>query len=136
VAGVLAAAVWAAAEPVGQWTLRTRYSDVRLLGALATRGSAWRPIGVLAHLANGAVFGSLFALVGGRGWKHGVLAAEIENIVLWPAMAVVDRIHPDRRSGTWPPLFWNPRVFAYEAAMHALFGFVLGLLISEQRSVE
>jgi hypothetical protein len=44
-------------------------------------------------------------------------------------MAVVDRVHPDRRDGTWPPLLLNGRVFAYEAAMHALFGAVLGVLL-------
>jgi hypothetical protein len=49
---------------------------------------------------------------------------------LWPLMAVVDRIHPDRRSGAWSPLLSNGRVFAYEATAHALFGAVLGLLLT------
>jgi hypothetical protein len=44
-------------------------------------------------------------------------------------MAVVDRVHPDRRDGTWPPLLRNGRVFAYEAAVHAVFGAVLGTLL-------
>ena len=58
-----------------------------------------------------------------------VAAAQLENIVLWtPGMVVVDRFHPDRRSGEWPPLLRNRRVFAYEVAVHALFGTVLGLL--------
>jgi hypothetical protein len=47
-------------------------------------------------------------------------------------MAVVDRIHPDRRSGAWPPLLRNGRVFAYEVAAHALFGSVLGLLLPQE----
>jgi len=51
-----------------------------------------------------------------------------ENLALWPGMAVLDRVHPDRRSGAWPPLLTNGRVFAYEAAVHALFGVVLGAL--------
>jgi hypothetical protein len=59
-----------------------------------------------------------------------VAAAQLENIVLWtPGMVVVDRFHPDRRSGEWPPLLCNRRVFAYEVAMHALFGALLGALI-------
>jgi hypothetical protein len=45
-------------------------------------------------------------------------------------MAVVDRHHPDRRSGAWPPLLWNRRVFAQEAALHALFGAILGSLVT------
>jgi hypothetical protein len=63
---------------------------------------------------------------------QGVVAAQIENVALWPAMAVVDRIHPDRRSGAWPPLVRNGRVFAYEATTHALFGAALGLLLPQE----
>ncbi len=47
-------------------------------------------------------------------------------------MALVDRLHPDRKSGAWPALFTNGRVFLYEAAVHALFGAVLGVLLSEE----
>ena len=55
-------------------------------------------------------------------------AAQAESLLLWPGMAVLDRVHPDRRSGRWPPLLTDGRVFAYEAAVHALFGAVLGAL--------
>jgi hypothetical protein len=134
-AGVAAAAAWAAAEPAAARVFRTPagYSDVRLLGALLTRDRArWREAGLAAHLANGAVFGVLFEAAGGRGWKRGVAAAELENLALWPAMAAVDRLHPDRRSGAWPPLLTSGRVFLYEAAVHALFGAVLGSLARER----
>jgi hypothetical protein len=43
-------------------------------------------------------------------------------------MAVVDRLHPDRRDGTWPPLLTNRRIAAQEVAGHAVFGAVLGAL--------
>jgi len=128
VAGAMAAAVWVAAEPLGQRVFRTPYSDVRLLGALLTAGGPWRRVGMAAHLVNGALFGAIFGRMGGAGWRQGLVVAEVENLVLWPAMALIDRIHPDRRSGSWPPLVSNSRVFAYEATMHALFGVVLGLL--------
>ncbi|HEX2044431.1 MAG TPA: hypothetical protein VHF23_02250, partial [Gaiellaceae bacterium] len=101
----------------------------RLLGALLTRGPAWRTVGLAAHLVNGAVFGLAFAAAGGRGPGRGVLAAQAENLGLWPAMALVDRLHPDRRTGAWPPLLRNRRVFAYEAAVHLVFGAVLGALV-------
>ena len=127
-AGVVAAAVWVAAEPLGQRVFRTRYSIVRLLGAFLTSRPPWRRLGIAVHLANGAFFGAIFGRLNGGGWRQGLVAAELENLVLWPAMALVDRIHPDRRSGSWPPLMSNPRIFAYEATMHALFGVVLGLL--------
>lgn len=126
-AGIAAAAVWAAAEPLlGRAVGTPWYSDRRLLGGLLRTG----PLGALAvHLGNGALFGAAFARLGGGGPLTGALAAQAENVALWPAMALVDRVHPDRRSGAWPPLLRNGRVFAYEVAAHALFGGVLGLLL-------
>jgi hypothetical protein len=134
-AGVTAAAAWAAAEPLAARAFRppAGYSDVRMLGGLLTRGSRWRALGFGAHLVNGAIFGAAFVGAGGRGWRQGVAAAEIENVLFWPGMAVVDRLHPDRRSGAWPSLLTSPRVFAYEAAVHALFGVVLGALAEDRQ---
>jgi len=123
-----AAATWVAAEPAARRLFRTSYSDVRLLGAPLSRRH-WRAAGIALHLANGAAAGALFHKLGLRGWKAGVVAAQLENAALWPGMAVVDRLHPDRRSHAWPPLLLNPRVFGQEAAVHALFGAVLGRLV-------
>jgi hypothetical protein len=81
------------------------------------------------HLINGALFGALFARLGGRGARWGLAAAGVEHLLAWPAMAVADRLHPDRRDGTWPRLLTDRRVFAQETALHALFGSVLGLLL-------
>lgn len=134
-----AAAAWAAAEPLAAKTFRppTGYSDVRMLGGLLTQGRRRRAAGLGVHLVNGALFGAIFARAGGRGWRQGLAAAQAENLALWPAMAVVDRFHPDRRSGAWPPLLTNARVFGYEVAVHALFGVVLGSLAGpDQRSAE
>ena len=123
-----AAGVWAAAEPLARRVFRTgTYSDVRVLGAFA--GRHWRLAGTAIHLANGAVAGAAFHRAGLRGAKAGVLAAAFEHVAAWPGMAVVDRVHPDRRSGAWPPLLRDRRVFAQETAMHALFGLVLGWLV-------
>lgn len=127
-AGVLAAAAWAASEPGLRRLARTPFSDVRLLGRVVTPGKAWPAAGVALHLANGALFGIGFRRVGLRGVRAGVVAAQLENLALWPTLAVVDRVHPDRRDGSWPPLLRNRRVAAYEVATHALFGAVLGAL--------
>ena len=89
-------------------------------------------MGTLLHLANGAAAGVAFSRLGLHGWKAGVVAAQIENAVLWPGMMVVDRLHPDRQSGTWPPLLRNGRVFAQEVTVHALFGAVLGALAPQK----
>jgi hypothetical protein len=131
-AGMAGTAVWAAAEPaVGRVLGSPWYSDVRLLGRLVTSRPVWPAIGVGMHLLNGAVFGAAFERLGGRGWKQGVAAAQVENLALWAGMAVVDRIHPDRRRGAWPRLLTNPRVMAHEVVMHAVFGVVLGALLTD-----
>lgn len=131
-AGATAAAVWAAAEPGVARALRIPwYSDVRLLGRLLTTRRVWPAIGVGSHLVNGALFGAVFERLGGRGWKQGLTAAQLENAGLWVGMIIIDRLHPDRRSGAWPRLFTNPRVAAHEVAVHALFGIVLGALLAE-----
>jgi hypothetical protein len=127
-AGIVAAGVWAAAEPALARAFGVPwYSDRRLLGGLVRVGPK-TAIGM--HLANGAVFGATFERLGLRGPARGVLMASSESLGLWPFLAVIDRVHEDRRSGAWPPLFGNSRVFAYEVTVHALFGAVLGGLLS------
>jgi len=129
-AGTVATAVWTIADRGLARALGTgSFSDVRLLGRFATRGRLWPAAGLAIHLANGASFGAAFAAAGQGGAARGMLIAEVENTLLWPAMAIVDRIHPDRRDGTWPRLVSNPRVFAQEAIGHAVLGGVLGALV-------
>jgi hypothetical protein len=128
-AGAAAAAAWAAADPLLARALRSRYSTRALLGTAVTRHpAAAAAVGVAAHLLNGAAFGAAFARLGGAGPRAAVAAAQAENLSLWPAMALADRLHPARRDGRLPPLFRGPRVFAHEAAAHLLFGLVLGAL--------
>jgi hypothetical protein len=127
-AGAAAAGVWSAAEFAVARALGHGFTDTRLLGRMAST-RRWLPAGVLIHAFNGAVFGAAFAAAGARGPLAGLRWAGAEAVATWPGMALVDRIHPDRRSGRWPrPLLTDRRVMAQEAAMHALFGLVLGLL--------
>ena len=130
-AGALAAVVWAALEPALGRIVGTPISDVKLVGRAVTRGRLWPVAGVAIHVGNGAAFGWAFERLGLRGARRGVLAAELENLVLWPGMLLVDRFHADRRSGAWPPLATNGRAFAYEATTHGLFGAALGALVGD-----
>jgi len=130
-AGMTAAAAWAAAGPALGRAFGTPYSDVKLLGGLVAHGRGRSTAGLAMHLANGAAFGWAFERLGGRGIREGVIAASAENALLWPMLAVMDRVHPDRRSGAWPPLATSPRVAGYELVAHALFGAVLGALVTE-----
>ena len=125
-AGALAAGVWFACDPLLKRIVGTPYADSELVGPFITRGRLEPLANLVTHAAAGAGFGSAFAALGGRGVRAGVAAALAENTLLWPALGVVERFHPKRRDGTWPPLARSPRAFGCAAAGHALFGAVLG----------
>jgi hypothetical protein len=128
-AGAIAAGVWAAAEPRLRRATGGYHSQPRLIGGLVTPAGDWHRIGLAVHLANGAAFGVAFARLGGGGLWLGVVAAEAENALLWPLTGVIDRVHPDVRSGAWPPMLRNGHAFAQEVLGHAVFGAVLGGLV-------
>jgi hypothetical protein len=128
VAGAVAAGAWAAVEPALREATGGYHSQVRLVGGVVAPDGPWREVGLAIHLANGAMFGVAFAWFGLGGVGQGILAAEAENTLLWPLVGVLDRIHPDVRSGEWPPLARNPNAFAQEVLGHAVFGAVMGAL--------
>jgi hypothetical protein len=125
-AGAVAAGAWAAAEPALRRATGGCHSQVRLIGGMVAPRGRWREVGLAVHLANGAVFGVACDRLGLAGVAPGVLAAEAENALLWPLTRVVDRLHPDVRSGRWPPLATSTHAFAQEVLGHAVFGAVLG----------
>lgn len=130
-AGAAGAAAWVVAEPAIRRAVGSPHRELRLVGALVAPERLWLPVGLAVHLANGAAFGIVFDRLGGRGIRAAVIAAQVENALLWPAMVLVDRLHPDVRSGRWPQLARNPRVAAHEVAGHLVFGLVLGGLLGE-----
>jgi hypothetical protein len=129
-AGALAAAAWMAAEPLLQRAFGTPYSDSRLASGFVTRGRLRPLAGLVLHCSAGAAFGSAFARAGGRGWRQGTAAAVLENTVLWPAVALADRVHPDVREGLRPAIARSPRAFASATCGHALFGALLGAFVA------
>ena len=128
VAGALAAGIWAAQQPLDKRAFGVDYDDAELLGKTLTRGPAWPFVGVALHLANGAVFGAVYANVARRiplpSWARGPAAGMAEHLATWPGMLAVDRFHPARRD--LPTLATNPRAFAQAAWRHLLFGVALG----------
>jgi hypothetical protein len=128
IAGAVAATAWTFCDPILQRAFGTPYADAELIGPFLTQGRLEPIADVATHAAGGYAFGWIFARLGGRGVRDGVVAALAENTAFWPTLAIFDRIHPKRRSGEWPPLASNPRVFAQATAGHALFGLFLGLL--------
>jgi hypothetical protein len=56
-----------------------------------------------------------------------------EHVALYPLSWFVDRYHPARGTEGIPPLLRNWRAFAQATWRHALFGLLLGGLVSGAR---
>jgi hypothetical protein len=130
IAGALAAAVWAAQQPLDKRVFRSDHDDVELLGKLVTRGPGWPAAGLAVHMANGAAFGAAYAVarpfIPGPPVAAGVAAALAENFASWPLGGLSDRHHPARRD--LESLEGNGRALAQATWRHFLFGLVLGEL--------
>jgi hypothetical protein len=130
VSGAVAAAVWAAEQPLDKLLLDSSYDDVELLGRGVVNGGAWYPAGLALHLSNGALFGAVYSNVAPvfplSPILRGPVAALSEHLALWPLISISDRFHPARKQ--LPPLSGNRRAFAQATIRHLLFGLVLGEL--------
>lgn len=132
-AGVAAAGVWAAQQPLDMRAFGVNYSDPELLGSAVTaeRGTlATEVAGHLLHLGNGAVFGAAYALAApwlpGSGATRGVGAGVAEHLATWPLTGLALQLHPAGES--FPRLWGNHRAFAQGLWRHVLFGALLGEL--------
>ena len=129
-AGAAAAAVWAAQQPLDQRVFGVDYDDVELLGRFVTSGRGAYPVGLALHVANGAVFGALYANAGRAlpipGVLRGPLAGLAEHLATWPGTAALSRIHP--AADELPELWGSGAAFAQATWRHLLFGTVLGEL--------
>jgi hypothetical protein len=130
VSGAVAAAVWALEQPLDKLVFSSRYDDIELLGKVFTRDAGWLPIGLGIHMADGALFGAVYANVAPAipvpPRLRGPLAALAEHVSLWPLVTLTDHLHPAR--GELPTLRGNRVAFLQAAWRHLLFGFVLGEL--------
>jgi len=130
IAGGLAAAAWAAQQPVDKRAFGSSMDDVELLGRLVVEGDAWPLPGVALHVQNGAAFGAIYAqvrrFVPGPPLVVGLGAAMAEHLATWALVGAVDRLHP-RRSELLR-LKGNRRAFWQATWRHALFGLILGEL--------
>ncbi|CAB4877561.1 unannotated protein [freshwater metagenome] len=129
-AGAAAAGVWAAQQPLDMRIFRVPYDDTELLGKAVTRSRAWPVAGIAMHLANGALFGALYANVAPRvplpAHLKGPAAGLAEHLLTWPSTAVVGRLHPTGED--FPQLWGDHRAFAQATWRHLLFGMILGEL--------
>ena len=130
-AGAVAAAVWAAQEPLDKRVFDVDYSDVELLGKAVTRGDEWPAVGLAIHIANGAAFGAAYALA--KPFIPGPADRGGRDRRRWPrtsapgrSIGVAERIHPAR--GDLPRSPATRARFAQATWRHVLFGVVLGVL--------
>ena len=101
--------VWAAQQPLDQRLFGVEYDDTELLGKAVTRAARpGAPVGAAMHLANGALFGAVYANVAPRlplpSWARGPAAALAEHVSSWPLVAG-DRPRPPRprrAADAWP----------------------------------
>jgi hypothetical protein len=126
VAGAAAGIAWRAVEPLLQREFRSPYSDAGIACRFVSRSAAAE---FATQAAGGAVFGAVFARAGGRGINQAVAAALVENALLWPLVGIVQRFHPDVRSGDWPKPLTDPGSLRVSFAGHAIFGVLLGALL-------
>jgi hypothetical protein len=128
-AGGIAAAVWAAQQPLDKRVFAVDYDDAELLGRFVAPGRPGYAAGIALHLANGALFGAAYANLAGSlpgpRWLRGPLAGLAEHLATWPATALSARV--PAWSGM-PPLWGSGAAFAQATWRHLLFGIVLGEL--------
>ena len=129
-AGGVAAAVWAAQQPLDKRAFGSQMDDVALLGKLVTAGPAWPVPGIVLHVQNGALFGAVYAqlrrFVPGPAPLVGLGAGMVEHLASWTLVGFIDRLHP--RSSDLPQLRGSQAAFWQATWRHALFGLVLGEL--------
>ena len=130
VAGAVATVAMTLEQSLDKRLFDSPYDDVEILGKLVTRGDHWRPIGVVLHVQNGAIFGAAYARLKpslrGPAVLRGLQVGLIEHVAAWPLTVVFDRYHPARDE--LPKLAASRRAFGQATIRHAVFGIVLGLL--------
>jgi len=95
--------------------------------ATAGRWSAWSCTWPTAAASASSTADSVIACPG-PGWLAGALFALAENLVLWPVILVLDRVHPEIRAGRLER-FNQPLPFLQEVWRHVAYGVTLGLLV-------
>jgi hypothetical protein len=126
IAGAAAGIAWKAVEPLLQREFRSPYSDAGIASRFVSPNAAAE---FATQALGGATFGAVFARLGGRGINQAVAAALVENALLWPLVAVIQRYHPDVRAGRWPKPFTDPGAIQVSFAGHAVYGVLLGALL-------
>ncbi len=137
VAGLVAGLAFLIAMAFDIALTRYKSNDLRLLSGMVPGGRrVWPILGTGMHMFNGALLGAVYAHIEDRfpgpGWLKGTIFGLVENMVLWPIITVLDRIHPEIKRGTLQP--FNRFVpFMQEIFRHIVYGAVLGWTYEQLR---
>ncbi len=132
VAGIIAAALFAAEMELDRRLLRHNTDDFILLGRMVSADPAQaRVAGLGIHLINGALVGAVYGLafhewLPGPPAARGATFANAENVSLYP-LGLLEHHHPAIREGQIAP-YWNLTAFFQETIRHVAFGLALGSL--------
>ncbi len=129
-AGAIGAVAFMLAMGVDLLITRQKTNDLRLLAGMVPGGRRlWPVIGSVSHVTNGIALGALFSRVHqglpGPTWVRGLIFAQVENLLLWPIIIVLDHIHPGVKQGDLER-YNRPGPFFVEVLRHAVFGAVMG----------
>lgn len=128
-AGAVAGVAWRAIEPSLRRVFGHPYSDPELATAFVTRGRLQPVLDYCVQAVGGGTFAVVFTRLGGRSTAAALAATMGENALLLAASPIVDRVHPDVRDGTWPPLKGNPRAAGVSISGHVIYALALGALL-------
>lgn len=132
--GVLGSGAYLAEMALDLRLSPTGYDDLILWGGLVSRRPGrQRAIGLVGHFSLGIVLGAVYERVAPLfpkwpGWLRGLVLAEVEHVLTFPAVAIGDRVHPSVRTGKLPRLTTGT-YFWVEALRHAAYGVALGSVI-------
>ena len=134
--GLAGGAAFAAVMQVDMAISGKRVDDFQLLAGFGPFRDNWKIPGAIIHTSNSALLGAAYStvepLLFGPGWLRGLVFAIVENTLLYPFVALLDRIHPAIRAGDLPR-YGQPWSFAAETLRHVAYGLVLGYVFERLR---
>jgi hypothetical protein len=130
-AGMIGAVAMLGAMALDLALTKRKTNELRMLAGLVPGGrKAWPVVGTAMHLVNGGALGALFGRLHhglpGPAWMRGIIFGLAENVLLWPAVIVLDRVNPAVKRGDVEP-FNRPLPFLQEIFRHAVYGAALGV---------
>jgi len=137
--GIVSSVAYALVMEVDRKLTGSRVDDLVLVGRpfVPGRPDLARKVGAVVHLVNGTSLAIAYAAFGhhalsGPTWLRGAILLNIENIALYPIMAL-DRYHPAVRDGQLQS-YWSWPSFLESIPPHVVYGLCVGPLYEAMRA--